>query len=344
MKAWHRIAAITATMYPIALLGVTAAFRYLGERWWVTGVWLYLPRVLLAAPLPIIVVALVAAGPRRVLWTQVVASLLLLFPLMGFVVPWPIVRNRDAPVVRILSYNVDSVLGGAGNLVEEVERHSPDIVLLQEVVDSEPLLAALRARYPTVNAEGQFLIASKYPVLSTTAPEKIPYDGRMRSPRFVQQVLDTPLGRIVLYHVHPISPRETFNAIRQQGLKRQLVTGRLFSRTNAAIVQENFGLRSLQVQAFAEAARRESDPVVIAGDTNLPGLSFVLHRELSGYQDGFAKAGWGFGYTFPTTRRPWMRIDRVFASEELRFVRFEVGRALASDHRCVVADLQRRDP
>jgi endonuclease/exonuclease/phosphatase (EEP) superfamily protein YafD len=82
--------------------------------------------------------------------------------------------------------------------------------------------------------------------------------------------------------------------------------------------------------------------VVIAGDTNLPGLSHVLHRYLSRYQDGFAKAGWGFGYTFPTRPRgPWMRIDRIVASDELRFVRFRVGRSLASDHECVVADLQR---
>ena len=88
----------------------------------------------------------------------------------------------------------------------------------------------------------------------------------------------------------------------------------------------------------------EKGPVIIAGDTNLPGLSFVFHRSLSGFQDGFTRAGWGFGYTFPTNHVPWMRIDRVLASDELRFVRFEVGKSLVSDHHCVVADLQRRSP
>jgi endonuclease/exonuclease/phosphatase family metal-dependent hydrolase len=99
------------------------------------------------------------------------------------------------------------------------------------------------------------------------------------------------------------------------------------------------------VQEFAEAAAHEPGPAVIAGDTNLPDLSYILNRYLSAYQDGFAKVGSGFGYTFPTDhgRRPWMRIDRIFANQELRFVRFDIGHSLASDHLCVIADLQRQD-
>jgi endonuclease/exonuclease/phosphatase (EEP) superfamily protein YafD len=100
-------------------------------------------------------------------------------------------------------------------------------------------------------------------------------------------------------------------------------------------------MRALQVQAVAEAARSESDAVLIAGDTNLPSLSLILNRELAGFQDGFTKAGWGFGYTFPTTRGDWMRIDRMLANDKLRFVHFEVGDSPVSDHDCIVADLQR---
>jgi endonuclease/exonuclease/phosphatase family metal-dependent hydrolase len=82
--------------------------------------------------------------------------------------------------------------------------------------------------------------------------------------------------------------------------------------------------------------------VVIGGDTNLPGLSVVLGEYLSGFRDGFSQAGWGFGYTYPTDKwRPWMRIDRILASNALRFTGFEVGQSKVSDHRCVVADLQR---
>jgi len=342
MKRRHWVLAAMAWLYPTVLLGLAVAFRCVGEQWWVTGVGLYLPRLILAAPLPVIAIALAAPRLRRFFWTQIAALVLLVFPLMGFVLPWPTLRSRGAPVLRVLSYNINSGNGGVDAIVEEIDRQAPDVVFLQEVGSSEPLNGLLRARFQTVNEANQFVVASKYPVLSTGDPEKLDYEGRHRSPRFVRQVLDTPLGRIVFYNVHPLSPREIFYTLRGRGLRREVLSGRLFSSANSAVFQANSGLRTLQVEAFSAAADGETEPVVIAGDTNLPGLSFVLHRYLSRYQDGFTKAGWGLGYTFPTDRHPWMRIDRIFASEDLRFVRFEVGQSHASDHRCVVADLQRR--
>jgi endonuclease/exonuclease/phosphatase family metal-dependent hydrolase len=155
-------------------------------------------------------------------------------------------------------------------------------------------------------------------------------------------VIETPLGAIAFYVMHPESPRRGFYALRGNGLRREILSGQGFPDDSEDVVADNSGLRAMQVADVASAARQEKRPVVIAGDTNLPELSYVLHRYLGGFQDGFAKAGWGFGYTFPTGRRgPWMRIDRILASDELHFVHFEVGHSLASDHECVVADLQR---
>jgi endonuclease/exonuclease/phosphatase family metal-dependent hydrolase len=115
----------------------------------------------------------------------------------------------------------------------------------------------------------------------------------------------------------------------------------LFSGDAGPSILANARLRALQAEAIAGAAALNSEPVVIAGDTNLPDLSPVFSRHLSRFQDGFVKAGAGFGYTYPNDRRPWMRIDRILATDALRFVKFEVGTSAASDHLCVVADLQR---
>ena len=84
------------------------------------------------------------------------------------------------------------------------------------------------------------------------------------------------------------------------------------------------------------------DPVLIAGDTNLPGSSWAFGHCFGGFQDGFATVGNGFGYTFPSTPRhePWMRIDRVLADYHFRFLSFDVGPGLLSDHRPVIADLE----
>jgi vancomycin resistance protein VanJ len=345
MRLLRRLTAALAWLYPLSLLGAVAAMRFVGERWWVTGVTLYLPRIAFAAPMPLIVAVLLFLGERRLLWTQVGAGLIVLFPLMGLVLPWPARRAPGAPVIRVLSYNVDSGLNGFDRIVEEIDRFSPDVVVLQEIGASESVGALMRARYPVVDTRNQFLLATRYRLVSTTDPEKIEKGGRLRSPRFVQQVLETPLGRVALYNVHPISPREAFYELRGTEPRRNfLLRGwlrDLVSPGSNAIFEANAGLRALQVRSFAEQARKETLPVLVVGDTNLPEQSYVFRRELSGFADAFRVAGRGFGYTFGG-RRPWMRIDRILASEALRFVGFEVGTSAASDHRCIVADVQLR--
>jgi vancomycin resistance protein VanJ len=341
----RRAVLVLAVLYPVALLGVAAALHFIGEAWPITGVALYLPRIGFAVPLPFIAVALALLRLWRFLWIQLASGLVLLFTFMGLVLPWPHFADRNVPTLRVLSYNINSCYRGVDKIAEEIDRYSPDIAFLQEIGEPEPIARAMRARYPTVEVSNQFLVASRYPISSASEPDKLPYDGRMRSPRFAQQAVETPLGRIAFYNVHPISPRDAFMTLRGHGLSREIPSGRLFSSANALAIRDNFGLRELQVQAFAEAAARETIPVVIAGDTNLPGLSQVFGRYLSPYRDAFSDVGWGFGYTFPNEKhRPWMRIDRILASAPLLFVRFQTGQSAASDHMCVVADLQRGKP
>jgi vancomycin resistance protein VanJ len=331
-----------AVIYPFGLLVAVVVLRWVGESWWVSTIGLYLPRLVLGVPLPFVALALLALRQGRWLWSQLASVFFLLFPLMGLVLPWPRSADAGAPTMRLLSYNINSGHGGVEQLVEEMDRFSPDVVLLQEIGHRDELEAVLRARFPTVDLWGQFALASRYPLLARDEPEKLPFYGQLRSPRCVRAVLDTPLGRIVLYNVHPISPREDFGTLRGHGLRREILSGRLFSGSSAPVIQENAALRGREIEGVAQVAAKETDPVIVAGDTNLPTLSKVFGRYLSGYQDGFAKAGAGFGYTYPNDRRPWMRIDRILATDALKFVGFEVGASKASDHLCVVATLQRQ--
>lgn len=320
--------------YPVSLLVVVALFRWVGEDWWFTAAALYLPRVLFAAPLPFIAYALHRLRMRRLLQAQALSLLVIVFPLMGFVLPWPTGADPSAPTMRVLSFNVNNGAGGPDAVLAEIQARSPDVVLLQETGDAESFARLLRPHYAAVEAWDQFVLATRFPVASTVTPEKLVYDGKPHRARYLKQAMDTPLGRVVFYDVHPTSPREGLNMM--HGI-RSIMRG-----ASAPVVRANTGLRALQVKSFSEAAAAETDPVVIGGDTNLPGLSAVLGQYLSGYADGFSQASCGFGYTFPTNKwRPWMRIDRILASDALRFTRFEVGQSKVSDHRCVVADLQR---
>jgi endonuclease/exonuclease/phosphatase family metal-dependent hydrolase len=339
----RRAVAALALSYPVVLLAIAALFRTVGESWWATGVALYLPRIGFALPLPFLVVLLLVSGQRRLLWSQLVALLILLFPLMGLVVRWS--RSPgDSPHVRILSFNVNSGYSGIDKIDERIRAASPDIVLLQEAyLEAEKLPDLLRAHFPVVERSTQFIIASKFPVIASVDPERLPHEGRMRSPRWMRYVVDAPFGRIAIYNLHPVSPRSAFYHLRGKGLRREILSGRVFSGAAAADMNENSTLRSLQIEASAAHASQDDYPVVVVGDLNLPGLSRVFADYLSRFRDGFREVGFGFGYTFPSSH-PWMRLDRILTSDELEVLDFEVGCEGVSDHLCVVADLKHKDP
>jgi endonuclease/exonuclease/phosphatase (EEP) superfamily protein YafD len=348
LRAWVRGGAVAfAVLYAGALLGVVILLRVVGERWWASGVILFLPRLGFAIPAPVAAVWLLAVGCRRMLILPTLCALVVLFPLMGFVSPSPLAAEETphAKAFRILSYNVNSGFGGEDALLEQIEHFSPDVVVLQEIGSrADSLTRRFATRYLATQVSTQFLIASRFPIVSTREPERLPYFGKMRSPRFIQYVVDTPLGKIAVYNVHPLSPREGFAAIRRYGLRHEILSGRLFFSDSSSELTLNNGLREFQIRVFTEQASGEPYPVIIAGDTNSPGLSPVFGKYLSRYRDAFVDASWGLGYTFPTTRRPWMRIDRVLGSESIRFTGFQTGESVASDHRCVVADVQLRTP
>jgi vancomycin resistance protein VanJ len=333
--------AITSVVYVVGVAAVLLALRLVGEDWWVTTAALYLPRLVFALPLPCFVLGLFWLGFRRLLYGQVLAGALLLI-LNGWVVPLPTGGTDGAPELRVLSFNVDSGNAGLSAVVSAITAQTPDVVLLQEVLHRAPELARmLSAHYPHVEHSTQFVIASRFPILSRTDPERLRFYDRERSPRFMRYVVETPLGAIAFYNIHPISPRGTLQVYRVRDAFYVLRHRRFHTSDPVYDVQTNAALRTLQVAAVAAAARRETIPVVIAGDTNLPHLSKIYEHEFSEFRDGFREAGWGFGYTYPS-KFPWLRLDRILTSRSLRFTAFDVGCEGASDHRCVSAAIQKR--
>jgi len=337
---WRRVVGILAIGYPVALLIVILGFRLIGERWWITTVGLYLPRVGFALPLPVLTSVLLLAGPRRLLISQAVAGLLLLFPLMGLRLSGAAASTPGAFHLRVLSYNIDSGEYGTDAILAQLRAADPDLILLQETLagNGEPLKAGLPGY--AFDARGQFILASRYPIEEVFVPPRILHNGELRSARFIRYRLATPAGSIQVYNVHPPSPRDALDELHGAGLRSEIASGRIFRTEAASQVIENSSLRVAQLQEIADDSRRSAYPVLIAGDTNLPHLSWALAHCFGDYQDGFTVAGSGFGYTFPAPKHPWMRIDRVFAGAGFRFLTFVVSEARASDHLAVMADLE----
>jgi vancomycin resistance protein VanJ len=328
--------------YPTALILFILALRFVGERWWGTTIALYLPRLPFAVPLLPLTAAILWMGPRRLLWTQVAAATVLLLGLMGLRLAWPSSATADGFHLRIVSCNIKGGALGLERVLQPLRATNPDLIVLQEVVPGGyPKLRRLVPGY-YVRESGQFWLASRFPVEDMLEPPPRLSGGTLRPMQFVRYRITTPAGPVVLYNVHPISPREGLEGVRGDGIRHQLLRGDLFNTHARTLVAQNTALRLTQLQALTESAGKSPDPVVIAGDTNLPGLSWAFARWLGGYTDGFSAAGNGFGYSFPAPGNPWMRIDRIVADQRFRFSDFRVIHGYISDHFAVTAELQLR--
>jgi endonuclease/exonuclease/phosphatase (EEP) superfamily protein YafD len=332
-----------AVAYPLALLLVLVAMRGIGERWSLSTILLYLPRAVFALPLPPLVFALLFVRPRRWLLTQVVAALILLFPLMGLELGGPRAPTPGTPRLRLLTANVDLGSATVIELAAAILGARADIVCMQEAPDDQSYRLAPHLPGYVVRADGQFIVASKFPITDVYVPPGIDHDGESVAPNFVRYRIAAPGGLVDVYNVHPASPHGAFDRLRGDGLLYELASGRLFVNHAAyRRLRRNAGLRDLQVRALAAHARAAPYPVIIAGDTNLPAQSWILGHALGGYQDGFVEAGRGFGYTFPARRAPaWLRLDRILADGSFRFVSFARLGVHVSKHFPVVADLER---
>ena len=131
-RRWARLAAlarsvvnVSAVVYLLALVAVVAALRLIGERWWATTIALYLPRIGFALPLPILIAALLVARSYRLLVTQVVAALVLLFPLMGLHLGGTRAATPGAQRLRLFTLNTGLGKNGTGEILDRIRERQP---------------------------------------------------------------------------------------------------------------------------------------------------------------------------------------------------------------------------
>jgi vancomycin resistance protein VanJ len=286
-----------------------------GEQSRLTLISLYVPRhpLLAAALLGALLAPLTQRRVRLLVSLQIVVCLVVLFPVMGMTLS---TSHQVERPIHLASYNVFFGKAGRSALVEEIAAMQADVIVVQAAFGSlgEKLVERLPGR--TIRQDGEFVIVSNFPVRTVDVPGSL---GSDMPSMYVKYVIETPQGTLRLFNVHPYSPRHA--------LLGDHATG------------DDIALREAQIAAAVVAARSDVPPFVIAGDTNLPALSAIGRRHLSGLKDAFAEVGFGFGYTFPT-KRPWMRIDRVLGSDDVRFGDIRVGPRGASDHRPVFVDFE----
>lgn len=329
----RQVWAAAAVLHFGTVVALLFCFRLIGERQPLIALLIYLPRVLYGAPLLVLAPLLWFHGPRRLLWVQASTALLVAGPLMGLHLNLP--RSRQ-PSIRLLTYNVWFGARDPAAIAREASAADPDIILFQAAAHAADV--ALRAppfdRFHYLH-EWDFVAASRYPI-------KVVEVGRPEPPRlgppWVRFQVDTPLGAVSLFSVHPHSPRSAFQALRGRGLRRLLPGG-------PPLDEEGTFLRlDRQLREIDEASRAAGPLRILAGDFNVSESSALLDGLFPGTEDAFASVGLGYGYTFPTGERrlPWLRLDRVLVGQGLTAISARVAGEHGSQHAALLVQIARR--
>ena len=126
--------------------GVIGLIHLVSEGWWLSIAILYLPRIMWTVPAVILLGVTIRLGWKTALIN--VASLLLV---LGPVMNWqcgglfkPAV-NRQAYRLTVVSCNVQSFRPNFSQVVNELHRINPDVILFQETLEHHPLVEIGRA-------------------------------------------------------------------------------------------------------------------------------------------------------------------------------------------------------
>ena len=345
-KPPYLIIAIAA--YTLLLATLTLVTRLGPERWWFSAINLYLPQVFWLAP-GLILLAACLIRARRWLWAPLLCCIWVAGPLMGF--QWSKHNTADTGEhLRIMTLNVKYGLHGAlarMALKYEIDETRPDVILFQDAggMMEDHNNDFLRTWYGYIHNEGQYVIVSRLPLLSTeTRSLALPWD-HLSCQRYQ---VKSRQSIITIYNVHLESPRHGLNAIREAGNRFRYLPNAI------RMLEGNVHTRLLQSYILRIFLMKEQGPVIIAGDLNSPDDTMVCAglRE-AGLHDAFAEGGRGYGYTYghfllknrlPWLRESWMRIDHIMMSPHFATQRAWSGTGDASDHRPVIADLILKHP
>ena len=312
-RAWWR--PLLAALLAVALAGLAqlVVLRTLGWHPGPAVAAVSLLPVLLAAALPVLVVALalrhralaVAAAALCLVWG------VLYVPELG---DGPRPTPPGWSTVRVVSANVLWSNPRLEAAVDEILAADPDVVVLQEVTDDHEaaldelgLAEAYPYRMDTPRRWGAgSLVLSRLPLEDARVLE---VGGR----EMPAATLVTANGPVDLVAVHATPP-----LIRQPEWRREL--------------------------SDLEALVRSSPRPLLVGDFNAT-ADHKAFRDLlaAGVEDGQRVAGTGWGATWPSddglVPEPLLRIDHVLAGDGLQVTSLRLGDGPGSDHRPLIAEV-----
>jgi vancomycin resistance protein VanJ len=339
---WLRATAKWLTIaYAASVVVLLPSLEWLGERNWLLSLLLYAPPQLLLAPLLVLSPFCLLFRARWIPLHLVCAAA------VGLV--YMTYRSTTKPAgqanrLTVITHNIGQ--GNREQFAAFVRAHSPDVVVLQDMRGEAEQYAKLFPQMHTMT-RGEFCVYSRLPIRAVDLVAKPVWRGRTVAARFEIEGADQLFA---LYNVHLPTPRSQFNRF----LSKRVVTDLFGDEDHAggfASYREWINARRTLAQDLASVFAAEKLPYLACGDFNTPDHGFVYHLFASQMTDAHAKAGRGYGMTFPCDVKsitgslgPWLRIDYAFAGHGWRPVYSEAEAGSRSQHRAVVAQFLPSSP
>ena len=210
------------------------------------------------------------------------------------------------PCIRLLYWNPWQGKLGWEGVVSTIRGHDPDVVALVE-----------SGRASEINRRGWH---NSFPGYEMT-------DGR-------ELMLTLCRGRIIRVSQRRLTPDSLYQTVDLQ------TRGNRFKLVLVDLGSAPFRSRARRLETLAHLAKKlDSEPLIMAGDFNLPHDS--VHFELfdGRLQNAFRAVGDGYAPTWPMPL-PLIQIDHVWTNRHVQVERCVTGWSCYSDHRPVIVDFR----
>ena len=326
-KARGRWVLAASWAYAAFVLGLLGLVHWVADAWWGSTVVLFTPKVAFLGPVVLLAVASAARRCPAHWLLQGATALVVAGPLMGASLPVAglLDPTPEGDHVRVVTYNLGTVAVRVNALRDWADRERVDVLCVQEPdTNAEGLRKAFGDGWH-VSKLGR--VVSRLPIVEELPMFKHTWDTDERYSSFLDRVrLKTRSGRTILVasiHLPTIRP----------GFERFFATHDPAGLT----VHTDWWAREAG-RAFAALADSGDDPLIVAGDFNMPPRDATMAALRGHFRFAFDEAGWGYGYTRPS-KRPFVRIDQVLAGPEWAVAACRVGPDFGSDHLPVLAEV-----
>lgn len=275
------------------------------------------------------------------------------------------IKNRKENSLRVMTWNVKSLLGIgpktanerrqiADDIARLIDRYDPDVLCLQEFGqmdqpekgdDNIRRITDLGLKYYVLSKDysrvhygysSGLAIFSRYPLF---AKKRIQFTSSPES--LLEAWLKVGKDTIAVYTAHLQSFKlidrdfDNLQAATENGDNLVEASGNIFSKMKRAF--RNRGAQADQIRPSLDTTRV---PEIFCGDLNdVPGSYAYWQMRGRERRDAHLDGGWGIGRTFMVLA-PTLRIDFIFADSRLQTTQCSTVPTTLSDHLPVVADME----